>query len=143
MKRILVVHGPNLNLLGTREPLVYGDQTLDQLNDRLIKQGQELGLDVICRHSNHEGELIDWIQKAPQEAVGLILNGGALTHYSYALSDALAGISLPKVEVHLSNVYAREPFRHESVTAGVCTGQITGFGFMSYEMALFYLSKTV
>ncbi|MGE4169244.1 MAG: type II 3-dehydroquinate dehydratase [Candidatus Margulisiibacteriota bacterium] len=139
--RILIIHGPNLNLVGKREPAVYGSTTLEDINATLMKFGQDNGLTLDIFQSNHEGELIDRIQAAPNQFDALVLNGGAFTHYSYALRDALAAIDLPKVEVHLSNIHAREEFRHKSVTAGVCQGQIAGFGVHSYLLALMYLKQ--
>jgi 3-dehydroquinate dehydratase-2 len=133
----LVLHGPNLNLLGRREPAVYGRTTLAEL-DRLIKEhGRRRGLRVECRQSNHEGVLIDAVQKAAGDGfAAIVINPGAFTHYSYALRDAIAGVAVPVVEVHLSNVHGREPFRHRSVTAAVCRGQIAGFGVRSYLLGL-------
>ena len=133
----LVLHGPNLNLLGSREPTVYGRTTLAQL-DRLIKEhGRRRGVRVDCRQSNHEGQLVDWLQGARAEGfVGVVFNPGAFTHYSIALRDAVAAIPLPVVEVHLSNVHAREDFRRRSVIAAVAQGQISGFGPRSYLLGL-------
>ena len=131
---ILVLHGPNLNLLGTREPGVYGNQTLESIDNDLIRLGEELGIEVFTRQSNHEGELLDALQSTPSCAV--VLNAGALTHYSYALRDAIAAIGIPVVEVHLSNTAAREEWRHKSVISEVCAGSIFGFGPLSYELGL-------
>jgi 3-dehydroquinate dehydratase-2 len=133
----LVLHGPNLNLLGTREPAVYGRTTLAQL-DRLIKDhGRRRGVSVECRQSNHEGQLVDWLQGARREGfVGVVFNPGAFTHYSIALRDAVAGIEIPVVEVHLSNVHARDEFRRHSVIAATARGQISGFGPQSYLLGL-------
>lgn len=129
----LVLHGPNLNLLGTREPAVYGRVSLAEV-DRLIRdRGRKLGIRVESRQSNHEGQLIDWLQGARKEGfLGIVFNPGALTHYSIALRDAVAAIDLPVVEVHLSNIHAREDFRRHSVIAGAAQGQISGFGPQSY-----------
>lgn len=133
----LVLHGPNLNLLGTREPAVYGRVTLAEL-DRLVREhGRKLGLRVESRQSNHEGQLIDWLQGARKEGFfGIVFNPGAFTHYSIALRDAVAGIDVPVVEVHLSNIHAREEFRRHSVIAGAARGQISGFGPQSYLLGL-------
>ena len=134
MPNILILHGPNLNLLGTREPDVYGRETLADINAMLIEHAQRLQVQVRCLQSNNEGELIDAIHKAEETA--LLFNPGAFTHYSIALRDAVAAKGLPTVEVHLSNVHAREEFRHHSVIAPVCLGQIAGFGSYSYVVGL-------
>jgi len=132
---ILVLHGPNLNLLGQREPGIYGNQTLETIDNDLIRLGEELGVEVFTRQSNHEGELLDALHSTP--ACGVVLNAGAFTHYSYALRDAIAAISIPVVEVHLSNTAARsEAWRHKSVISEVCAGSIFGFGPLSYELGL-------
>lgn len=133
----LVLHGPNLNLLGTRETAVYGRVTLAEV-DRLVKErGRKLGVRVECRQSNHEGQLIDWLQAAHRDGFfGIVLNPGAFTHYSIALRDAVAGIDIPVVEVHLSNIHAREDFRRHSVIAAAARGQISGFGPHSYLLGL-------
>ena len=133
----LVLHGPNLNLLGTREPAVYGRVTLAEV-DRMIKErGRKLGVRVESRQSNHEGQLIDWLQAARKDGFfGVVLNPGAFTHYSIALRDAVAAIDVPVVEVHLSNVHAREEFRRHSVIAAAARGQISGFGPHSYLLGL-------
>ncbi len=136
MVKILVLHGPNLNMLGTREPEIYGKTTLKQINDKLQGLATSLESEVEAFQSNAEGELIDIIQKKGVAVDGLIVNLGAYTHYSIALRDAISGLAKPTVEVHLSNIYAREPFRHVSVTAPVCRGMITGLGWRGYLLAL-------
>ena len=137
--RILVIHGPNLNMLGVREPAIYGETTLESLNAILEREAKSRGVELDAYQSNSEGELIGKVQHASQLYDGLIINPGAYTHYSIALRDALQTSLIPKVEVHLSNIHSREEFRHRSVTAGVCNGQISGFGVSSYVMALVYL----
>ncbi len=136
MVKILVLHGPNLNMLGTREPEIYGKTTLEQINDKLRGLAANLESEVEAFQSNSEGELIDIIQKKGAASDGLIVNLGAYTHYSIALRDAIAGLAKATIEVHISNIYAREPFRHRSVTASVCRGTITGLGWRGYLLAL-------
>lgn len=134
--RVLVVHGPNLNALGTREPAIYGTATLDDVNADLASFAKERGIDVEFFQSNHEGALVDRIQEAASWADGILINPGGLTHTSVTLRDALAGAGLPVVEVHLSNVYAREEFRHRSYVSGVALGVISGFGPHGYRLGL-------
>jgi 3-dehydroquinate dehydratase-2 len=137
MTAILVLHGPNLNLLGQREPGVYGTGTLSEVDAAIAAHAVSRGVRVECRQSNHEGVLVDAIQgAAAQGFAAIVLNPGAFTHYSYAIRDAIAAVALPIVEVHLSNIHGREPFRQHSVTAGACRGQIAGFGAHSYVLGL-------
>lgn len=136
MHTFLVIHGPNLNLLGTREPDIYGTTTLDDINDRLAQMARELHVTVRCEQSNHEGEIVSLIHEAAAWADGLIINAGAYTHTSIAIPDAIQGVRLPAVEVHLSNVFVREAFRHQSHLSRVCVGQICGFGANSYLLGL-------
>lgn len=137
MRAILVLHGPNLNLLGTREPGVYGRLSLAEIDRRVREHGRRRGVRVECRQSNVEGQLIDWLQGAARERfTGVVFNPGAFTHYSIALRDTVAAITLPVVEVHLSNVHGREEFRRHSVIAAVARGQIAGFGPQSYVLGI-------
>lgn len=137
MRAILVLHGPNLNLLGQRETSVYGTLSLADVDAAIAKHAAQRGVAVECRQSNHEGVLVEAIQSAPGQGVdAIVLNPGALTHYSYALRDAIAAVTTPVIEVHLSNLYARESFRHHSVIAAACRGQIAGFGLASYLLGL-------
>lgn len=137
--KFLLIHGPNLNTLGKREPAIYGTTTLEQINAALVERAAASGAEVRCCQSNHEGDLIDFIQVEGWDAAGIIINPGALTHYGLALRDALASLNAPIIEVHLSNVYRREPFRHTSVVAPVATGQIAGLGWRGYLLALEWL----
>ena len=136
MKKILVLLGPNLNLVGIREKGIYGTETAEDINNEIISYAKEKGYECDVLQSNHEGVLIDTIHAARGVYDAVILNAGALTHYSYALRDAIAGVKLPFVEVHMSNIHAREEFRHKSVIAPVCKGQICGFGKTSYILAI-------
>lgn len=136
MKKILVVNGPNLNMLGIREPGVYGRENYQTLCDMIKEKADEIGAEVAFFQSNSEGELIDALHRAYSEYDGVIINPGAYTHYSYALHDAIKAIGLPVIEVHISNIHTREEFRHKSVTAPACIGQICGLGLYGYILAL-------
>jgi 3-dehydroquinate dehydratase-2 len=139
-RKILVLHGPNLNVLGTREPEIYGRETLADINRRLIALGKAAGATVICFQSNHEGALIDRVQQSRQEQVtSIIINPAGLTHTSVALRDALAGVAIPFIEVHLSNIHAREPFRRHSYFSDQAEGTICGLGSRGYELALLFI----
>jgi len=141
--RILVLHGPNLNLLGRREPEIYGRTTLDEINRQLAELGAQLGFEMDTFQSNHEGDIVDRIQQAADRCDGMIINAAAFTHTSVAIRDALAALHMPVIEVHLSNIHRREPFRHTSLTAGVVTGQILGLGASGYALALRALAEMV
>ncbi|MDQ6712491.1 MAG: type II 3-dehydroquinate dehydratase [Candidatus Dormibacteraeota bacterium] len=138
--KVLVLNGPNLGTLGRREPEVYGTQTLADLERLLSERARELGFELSCLQSNHEGQLIDWIEKEGAASDAIIINPGALSHYSLALADALRGSGKPVVEVHISNVFAREPERHRMVTAAAAKGVISGLGFEGYLAALDFLA---
>ena len=135
-KRILVLHGPNLNQLGKRQPEIYGPLTLDEINGKIQGVAKELGVEVEARQSNHEGELVTWIQESPTRFHALVINAAAYTHTSIALRDALSSVEIPTIEVHLSNIYRREDFRRKSLIAEVVTGQISGLGLQSYLLGL-------
>ncbi|WAM34682.1 type II 3-dehydroquinate dehydratase [Caldicellulosiruptor morganii] len=142
MKKVLIINGPNLNLLGIREKNIYGTISYNELLKIISKKASELGLDVVFFQSNHEGEIIDRIHRAPEENMdGIIINPGAYTHYSYAIHDAIKAVSLPTIEVHISNIHAREEFRQKSVIAPACIGQISGFGIKSYIIALYAIKE--
>jgi 3-dehydroquinate dehydratase-2 len=140
VKKIVVVHGPNLNLLGKREPHIYGTRSLEDLNKAVRDKASKLGVEVATFQSNHEGEIIDFLQKEAPGSAGIIINPGAFSHYSLAIYDCLQALAVPVVEVHLSNIHAREEFRSKSVTARAARGVITGLGFAGYELALEYLA---
>lgn len=137
--KIMVINGPNLNMLGVREPEVYGGKSYADLEQYLESYAEEKGCEVVVLQSNGEGEIIDFIHHALGNYDGIIINPGAYTHYSYAILDALAAVNLPTVEVHISNIHKREEFRHKSVTAPACIGQICGLGFRGYTLAMDYL----
>jgi 3-dehydroquinate dehydratase-2 len=141
--RVLVIHGPNLNLLGEREPQIYGTQTLSEINEFISATAHELGVDVTFIQRNGEGEIVSAIQDARTVYDAIIINPGAYSHYSYAISDAIGSISIPVVEAHLSNIAAREAFRRTSVTAAACMALISGFGARSYTLALRALAQTI
>lgn len=134
--RVLIVHGPNLNLLGEREPDVYGTQTLAEIDVAIAVAAKELGIDVRCEQHNHEGHIIDALHAARRDCDAVVINPGAYSHYSYAIADAIRAIGIPVVEVHLSNIAARESFRRRSVTGAACRGTIGGFGACGYVLAL-------
>ena len=139
--RIALINGPNLNLLGSREPDIYGPHTLADIEERAARRAEELGVELVCFQSNHEGEIIDFIQKQGAEAEGFIINPGAFTHYSIAIRDALTSIAKPVIEVHLSNIHGREEFRRTSVIAEIALGQVSGLGWRGYVLALEALTE--
>ena len=141
--RFLLINGPNLNTLGKRRPEIYGSLTLQEIEERVAQRGVELGIDVRAFQSNHEGAIIDFIQAEAEEAKAIIINPGALTHYGLSLRDALEACGLPFIEVHLSNIHAREPFRRRSVMADIAQGQIAGQGWRGYILALEALAALV
>lgn len=136
MGKILVIHGPNLNLLGEREPGIYGNESFENLNKNIKKLAESLNLECEIYQSNHEGDIVDKLHEARKEFFAVILNAGAFTHYSYAIRDAIAAIKIPVIEVHISNVFARDEFRSKSVIGPVCKGSISGFGLESYYLAV-------
>ncbi|HET7579741.1 MAG TPA: type II 3-dehydroquinate dehydratase [Bacillales bacterium] len=136
MKTFIVINGPNLNRLGVREPDIYGSRTLADLQDSLDDLSAHYGCRIEQKQSNHEGTIIDWIHDAADHASGIVLNAGAFTHYSYAIRDAVGSVSVPVIEVHISNIHARETFRHHSVLSPVVNGQIVGLGFLGYTLAI-------
>ncbi len=140
-QKILIMHGPNLNLLGEREPGIYGDTNFQSVNERLVAYAKSLGLEAEVFQSNHEGALIDKLHESRKEFAGVVLNAGAYTHYSYAIADAIKAIKIPVIEVHISNVFARDAFRSNSVIAPVCAGSISGFGILSYELGIQALAE--
>jgi len=140
LSKILVVNGPNLNLLGTREPEIYGHLTLNEIQERLSDSARQNGIELVFFQSNHEGALIDFIQRESSKAIGMIINPAAFTHYSYAIRDAIAAVGIKTVEVHLSHIGAREKFRRKSVIAPVCAGQVSGLGAEGYRLALEYFT---
>ena len=135
-RKVLIIHGPNLNMLGKREPAIYGKTTLDEINKNLENLGKKLGITVNTFQSNHEGSIVEKIQDAMEGCRGLIINPAAYTHTSIAIRDALLLVDAPIIEIHLSNIYKREPFRHKSMIADIATAQISGFGILGYSMAL-------
>ena len=143
MKNVLVIHGPNINLVGSRETGIYGEESIEDINKQIILHAQNIGLNCKIMQSNHEGEIIDMLHAAKVEYDGVVINAGAYTHYSYAIRDAIAAIKIPCVEVHLSNIYNRDEFRQRSVIAPVCAGHIAGFGKFSYMLALYALKELI
>lgn len=136
MRRVLLINGPNLNLLGIREKNIYGTETLESIRDMVMKEAEKLNMEVDFRQSNHEGVIIDWIQDSKGKFDVLVINPAAFTHYSIAIRDAIKAVEIPAVEIHLSNIHSREEFRNKSVIAPVCQGQISGFGSASYLLGL-------
>ena len=143
MPTIFILNGPNLNLLGVRDPSIYGRDTLGDIEERCTARGAALGLEIDFRQSNHEGQLVDWIQEARESADGIILNAGALTHTSVAVLDALSAAALPTIEVHLSNIFRRESFRHHSYVSLAANGMICGLGAQGYELALDAIARLI
>lgn len=143
MKKILVLLGPNLNMVGVREKNVYGNESSESINEQILSYAKENGFETEIYQSNHEGDLIDKIHSTKDSFDAVIINAGALTHYSYALRDAIASVNIPFVEVHMSNIHSREEFRHKSVIAPVCKGQIAGFGKHSYLLAIDALKEMI
>lgn len=141
IKKILVIHGPNLNLLGEREPGIYGSDSIENLNSSIIDRARDQGLECEIFQSNHEGAIIDKLHAARNSFDGVVINAGAYTHYSYAIRDAITAVKIPCIEVHISNVFARDEFRSKSVIAPVCKGSISGFGFGSYFLAIQALAE--
>lgn len=139
MKKLLLINGPNLNMLGIREPGIYGNTTLATLEQETTEFASKQGVDLVCLQSNHEGVIIDAIHEANTAYQGIVINPGAFTHYSYAIRDAIASISIPVIEVHISNIHTREEFRHHSVTATVTSGQIVGLGTYGYQLGILAL----
>lgn len=143
MKKVLIIHGPNVNMLGVRETSIYGKESFQSINEQLANRAKQFGLHLEVFQTNHEGEIIDSIQQAASEFDGIIINAGALAHYSYAIRDAIASIKVPCIEVHTSNIFSREEFRRNSVLASVCAGQITGFGKYSYVLGLHAIKEII
>ena len=143
MTRVLVLNGPNLGRLGRRQPEIYGHTTHDELAELCAGWGRELGLEVVVRQTNHEGELLDWLNTAADDRTPVVLNAGAFTHTSVALRDALAAVQLPAVEVHITNVHQREEFRHHSFLSPVCSAVIVGAGVFGYKLAIDYLAEVL
>jgi 3-dehydroquinate dehydratase-2 len=136
LKKIIVIHGPNLNMLGRREPEIYGHQSLDEINAQLLALAEKLGMEIETFQSNHEGEIVDRIQQSVGTCEGILINPAAYTHTSIAIRDALSLLDIPVIEIHLSNIYKREPFRHKSLIADIAVARISGFGAQGYRLAL-------